>query len=410
MSAVAARQAASDVRIIGLIGAGHYFSHFFQLVLPPLFPVLKDVFGVSYAELGIAMTAFYATSGLMQTPAGFLVDRFGPRAVLLFGLALLSSAVGLLALVPSYGAMVGCAMLAGFGNSVFHPADYAILTARIDRARLARAYSVHTLGGNLDWATAPVVVLTLSHLFGSWRLALLAVALAGLTMTLCLAVAADLEIRAGGRRREEAGAAPAPDWRILFAAPVLLCFGYFALLSTSMIGIQNFLPSTLNVLYGTPIAAASAALTAFLFGGSAGVLTGGVIADRYHRHDFVVAAGLCVGGVVVLAIGLVEFETAALATLAAIAGFAFNITIPSRDMLVRNATPAGSAGKVFGFVYSGLDLGAALGPAIIGTMLDHGLARAVFFFLSAIILATVVAALVVRRASPAPALISLPAE
>src|SRR5260370_3134825 len=176
MAGSVARTRAEDLRVIGLIGVAHAVSHFFQLVLPPLFPLLKDAFGVSYAELGLLATFFYAASGLSQTPAGFAVDRFGARAVLLSGIFLFASAILLIGLAPSYWVMVPLVVAPGIGNSVFHPADYSILTGGVRKDWLARAYGGHQLGGNLGWAVAPAAELTLSHFFGG-RIALVLLAL-----------------------------------------------------------------------------------------------------------------------------------------------------------------------------------------------------------------------------------------
>ena len=163
-----------DVHVIGLIAVAHFFSHFFQLTLPPLFPLLKTVFGVPYVALGLAMSVFYGASGIGQTLSGFLVDRIGAARVLLGGMALFASSVALAGLVPSYWMLLPVALLAGLGNSVFHPADYSILNASVDPRRIGRGYSVHSISGNLGWAVAPTVVVGLTASSG-WRAALVTV-------------------------------------------------------------------------------------------------------------------------------------------------------------------------------------------------------------------------------------------
>jgi FSR family fosmidomycin resistance protein-like MFS transporter len=400
---------ARDAKVVSLIGVAHFFSHFLQLTLPPLFPVIKDEFGVGYAELGVVMTFFYGASGLMQTPAGFLVDRFGARTVLLVGLATISAAVALLGLAPNLWVLIVIMAVAGIGNSVFHPADYAILTASVSRARLARAYSIHTLGGNLGWAAAPVIVLPLAGALG-WRFALLAVGLSGLLVAAILLAQSALiegEARAAAPRHHST---PAPSAAILLTAPILLCFVYFTLLSASMIGVQNFLPASLHALYETPLETASKALTCYLLGASAGILAGGWIADRFRRHEVIVGIGLLGAAALILVVGMVDLGALPLSLVVGVAGFLSGTTFPSRDMLVRSATPPGSTGKVFGFVYSGLDLGAATAPPVLGLLLDHGSPRLVFVFVAVVLLATITAAVVVRRNAPAPLAAPHPAE
>src|ERR1044072_3159267 len=107
-----------DATLIGLVGLAHGVSHFSQLLLAPLFPWLKDAFGVSYAELGLLLSVFFVTSCAVQAGSGFLVDRRGPRPVLFVGLALLGTAALGYAASTSYWMMAGFAVVAGVGNGV----------------------------------------------------------------------------------------------------------------------------------------------------------------------------------------------------------------------------------------------------------------------------------------------------
>jgi FSR family fosmidomycin resistance protein-like MFS transporter len=374
----AARPLRQDVKVIGLIAGAHSLSHFYQLVIPVLFPLIKADLGVSYAELGAASALFYVVSGVCQTLAGFAVDRFGARRVLIGGLTLCSGGVLLAGLAHAYPMLLVASLVAGVGNSVFHPADFAILNARVDSARLGYAFSFHGIGGNLGWALAPLFCVALSAAWG-WHAALLAAASLGIVMIGVLltqreAIAVEL--------RRPAPDAPAPslaaDVRILTAAPVLMCFFFFFLLSVALTGIQTFGVASLSALYAAPVALASSALTAFLLGGAAGILAGGWVATRTSRHDLVAASGMLAAGVLMLSLALGALTPALLAPVLALAGFCSGATNPSRDLLVRGATPRGSTGKVYGFVYSGLDLGAMVTPVFYGWLLDRGLAQGVF--------------------------------
>jgi MFS transporter, FSR family, fosmidomycin resistance protein len=385
-----------DVRLVGLVGGAHFLSHFFQLVLPPLFPQFRDTFGVGYTELGIALMVFYAVSGVSQTAAGFLVDRLGARTVLVGGLALFSAAIMLAGFAVSYWMLLLVAVLGGAGNSVFHPADYAMLTAGVHQSRIGRAYSVHTLGGNLGWAAAPVTVIFLSALFG-WRNALLICGLAGLGMALFLYVQT-----AGFGEPRPRPASPAPrgaSVKVLLSAPVLLCFLYFLLLSISLVGVQTFLPPTLDALHGIPVEVATAALTGFLLGSSGGVVLGGFLADKTVRHDLLVCAGLLIAALLLFAAGPVDLGATGVVAAFAAAGFFSGATTPSRDMLVRGATPSGATGRVFGFVYSGLDLGSAVTPPVLGLLVDHGAPIGVFFVISGTLVLTTFSVVALRRFS-----------
>ena len=392
-----------DVRIIGLIGTAHFFSHFFQLTLPPLFPLLKDVFGVPYVALGLAVSVFYGGSGIGQTVSGFLVDRVGALRVLMAGMGLLAGAIALAGLVPSYWFLLPVALLAGLGNSVFHPADYSILNASVDPRRIGRGYSVHAISGNLGWAVAPTVVFALTAHFG-WRAALVTVGGLGLAMVVVLATqgGAFTGVHAGARR-----AGGVTDVRVLLTAPVLAAFAYFALIATALVGMQTFGVTGLMRVYETPMALATAALTAFLLGGAAGILGGGFLADRTSRHDVVAVSGLIGAAALILLVATGGVGPSRLPLVLAVAGFCQGVTAPSRDMLVRAATPPGASGKVFGFVYSGLDLGSCLVPVAFGWMLDHRDPRMLFVAVGVLLLCTIGTVVQVRRrAQPAPAAVT----
>lgn len=400
-----------DVKIIALVATAHGCSHFYQLVLPPLFPLITQTLGMSYEEAGLLVACFYGTSGLAQTPAGFLVDRFGARRVLLSGLALAATSVALMSLMSSFWVAIPLVVMAGLGNCVFHPADYSILSHTVSKSRMARAYGVHTLSGNIGWAAAPVTVLALAG-FAGWRGALAVVGLAGLGIVLLLV--SQSGVLDSGRAAPSARFAKAPrssTLGLLTSGPILLCFTYFVLLSVSLTGNQTFMPAALNQLYGTSLATAGAALSAYLLAGSLGVLVGGIAADRTPRHDGIVAAGLLAAASIMLLVGFVPLADPAIITAVALAGFASGITTPSRDMLVRGATPPGATGKVFGFVYSGLDLGAALTPPVLGFFLDRGQPRMVFMLAATALALTIATAFRVgkvraarmTRTEPAPA-------
>jgi FSR family fosmidomycin resistance protein-like MFS transporter len=413
MTDITADSTRRDVKVIALVATAHGCSHFYQLVLPPLFPFITASLGIGFEEAGLLMACFYTASGLAQTPSGFLVDRFGAGRVLLSGLALAATSVTLMSLIPSFWVAIPVVMLAGLGNSVFHPADYSILSHAVSKSRMARAYGVHTLSGNIGWAAAPVTVLTLAGVLG-WRGALAVAGISGLAVVLFLATQSG--ILASGRVQRTA---PAPAKRLgagtlglLASPPIVLCFAYFVLLSVSLTGNQTFMPAALNQLYGTSLGTAGAALSAYLLAGSLGILVGGIAADRSTRHEGIVAAGLLGAAAILLVVGFVRLPDPALIAVVALAGFASGATTPSRDMLVRAATPAGATGKVFGFVYSGLDLGAAVTPPVLGLFLDRGEPRMVFVLAAVTLALTISTALKLgrSRASLARRVEASPAE
>ena len=394
----------ADAKVIGAVGSAHALSHFFQLVLPPLFPLLRAEFGVSYATLGALLSVMYVASGLCQFGAGFAVDRFGARPVLLAGLGLLAGGTLAAGLVPDIGWLFPLVVLMGIGNGVFHPADFAVLNANVSPRRLGHAYSSHGIGGSLGYALAPVVSFGLASAFG-WRTSLLACGAFGLVAVVVLAMQRGaLDSRKHGVVVPKHTLSGSMD--LFRQRPILLCFAYFCVLTIGTIGITTFLGTSINAAYGLPLAIAATAITAYLLGNAAGVLAGGFLAARTARHDRVAATGLGVGAVLILLLALFAPLATWAIPLLALTGLALGATGPSRDMIVRGATPKGASGRVYGFVYSGLDLGSALGPVALGAMLDHGSPRlvaaaiALFLFVA---IATVVQVRHAGRGVTAPA-------
>jgi FSR family fosmidomycin resistance protein-like MFS transporter len=384
-----------DVRVIGVVGIAHGMSHFFQLVLPPLFPLLRAEFGVSYATLGALVSTFYVASGLCQFGAGFAVDRFGARPVLLGGLGLLAGGTLLAGTVPGIAWLFPLAALMGIGNGVFHPADFAVLNANVHPRRLGHAYSSHGIGGSLGYALAPIASYGLAGVWG-WRTALLALGAAGLVALALLATQSSvLQSRAHGTSPPKHTLAGSIE--LFSQKPILLCFAYFCVLTLATIGIQTFVGTSLNAAYDIPLAVATSAITAYLLGNATGVFGGGFLAARTTRHDRVAATGLAVGASLMLLIAASPMIAQWAIPMMALIGVAIGSTGPSRDMIVRGATPPGASGRVYGFVYSGLDLGATLGPVTMGALLDHGSPRIVFAAISLFLFLAIGTVIQVRR-------------
>lgn len=369
----------NDATVIGLISLAHGMSHFFQLLLAPLFPFIKDELGVSYAALGFLVALFYALSALLQPFAGFVVDRYGARGVLLGGIAFFVAGILVQAFATSYALLAVGAALGGIGNSVFHPADFAILNSRVSAPRLGYAFSAHGVVGYLGYAVAPVFSVSIGAAFG-WQAALLTGAALGVGVLAVLVVNAR---HLGIERQPSQKTSIRSEASVLFTAPVVLCFVYFAVFAAGLAGLQSFGVSAIVEQYRVAATAASSALTAYLVAAALGILAGGFVAARVSRHDLIAAAGMAVNALAVLVIAMQVIPGAALPAALAVAGFASGIVAPSRDLIVRASTPPGAAGRVFGFVYSGLDVGSLTMPVFYGWMLDHGVPHAVFYTVAA---------------------------
>ncbi|MGE0875999.1 MAG: MFS transporter [Burkholderiales bacterium] len=381
-----------DARVIGLVGVGHAISHFYQLMLPPLFPLMKDDLGVSYAALGFVLAVYFTVSGVFQFLAGFAVDRYGARRVLAIGLVLCVLGALLAGLSRSYEALLAAAVIGGLGNSVFHPADLAILNARVNTSRLGYAFSWHGVAGFAGYAIAPGFAIGAAAAFG-WHNALVLAAATGAAFLVVLYfLREDLYVEPAPRR-QAGGQGMVQDLGMLMSKPVLMCFFYFVLASVAFIAMQGFGVTALVSLFDMPVAMASAALSLFFFASAVGILAGGYVATKSSRHNVVAATGVSLAASLILTVALVPMPVALVPLMMAAAGFCTGITNPSRDLIVRQTTPPGSTGKVYGFVYSGIDVGSMLMPVLFGWMIDQGNPRGVLLTMAAALAITVVTVL-----------------
>jgi MFS family permease len=364
---------ATDFRIIGLVGSAHFVSHIYILVLPPLFPFLRAEFGVSYTELGAAIALFNILSAVLQTPAGYLVDRTSARAVLVGGLVLGAASLFAASMAPNFILFTLMFAVLGIANTVYHPADYALLSTRISAARTGQAFSIHIFAGFIGTAITPAVMLGLAAAFG-WRGAFLAAALLGVAVALAIVAFGDVLAgrEAAHNKQAASGAGSGGDRRILMTMPVVLNLLFFMLIACVSVGTQNYAIVALGALWGTPLSEAATALTVYLTFSAFAVLAGGILASRTQRHDLVAMIGLAASGVALLPVAFIDFNMALLIGLMAVSGFFNGLIQPSRDMIVKAVTPPGAFGRVFGFVTTGFNIGGIVAPPIFGYMMDHG--------------------------------------
>ncbi|MCQ4161861.1 MFS transporter [Roseomonas sp. GC11] len=393
-----------DWRIIGLIGTGHFLSHFYMLCLAPLFPLWRGEFGVTYAELGLSVALMSAVTAVLQTPVGFLVDRHGARPYLLGGTLLMALSISAMAFAPNYWVVLALAVLSGIGNSVIHPADYAILAGSIDKARMGRAFAMHTFTGNLGFALAPPIIVALALPLG-WRAALLLVGLLGVPVVGAIL----LQSRVLSDQPKPRAKAGEGGVRALLSRQMLLFFAFFLLSSMAGSGIQAFIITVLEQLWGIPGAAGSLALTGYMAGATSGVLVGGWFADRSKRHGAFVVGLTLVSIGLILALGFLPVPALGAAALTFGAGLALGASRTPRDVMVKDAAPPGQIGKVFGFISSGLPLGGALTPVPVGFLLDAGLVHWVLPLVAGL-LALSLLCMGSARGTPRPAAAPQPAE
>jgi len=392
--------------IVGLIAAGHFFSHFVMLALPPLFPLLMPELGIGFAAAGVLVAALNLTTGAAQIPMGFLVDRFGARTMLIGGLALMGAMLALAPFAHSYWALFAMFVAAGIGNSVFHPADYAVIAARIDEAHFGRAVSLHTFSGYLGWAAAPPAMLLLTAV-ADWRMALGLVGVAGLAiaamMLLRAALLDDTASIAARRERARQGGGFAAGVALMRSGPMVMMFLFFVLTAVATQGIMTFSIVGLPLIHGIGREMASSVLTAHLVASAAGVLVGGWLADRTARHNLVASLAIAAMAAAIMLVAFGGLPTLVMAGAMVLGGLFYGISSPSRDVIVKQASTAASAGVAFGFTATGLSVGNTLGPVAFGWIMDLGRPDLVYVGIALVVAASIVT-VTLTRPRPAPPL------
>lgn len=367
-----------DRRIIGLIGAGHFFSHFYLLVLPPLFVFLVPAYNLTYTQAATLISAMAFTSAAIQAPIGAVVDRYGAFWPLVIGVAVQSGSMLLMGFAPSYIVLLILAATAGLGNSVYHPADYAIMSSRLNPERMGRAFSIHTFSGHIGWAVAPTAAALLSAAVG-WRMALVMFGVCGLVVAGTMLINRDL-LGSGNAAGDDAPAQSTGDTlKLMLSRPILFCFLFFVVIAMAGVGFFSFFITAAEQHLSINLETASLALTAYFTASAIGILAGGQIADRTSRHGLVACAGFMTTALLLVGIAEIQPDGLLLFVMMIVAGFSNGLVPPSRDMIVRAATPPGSTGKVFGFVSVGLDVGSVMTPILFGWIMDGGEPRMVFW-------------------------------
>lgn len=396
-----------STRVNWLIATGHFLAHFYVLCLPPLFLAWQAAFHVSFAALGLALALMSGTTALLQTPVGFLVDRHGARGFLVGGVFLMSAGIAAMGFATAYWQVVACAILSGIGNSVIHPADYAILSGSVEKERMGRAFALHTFAGNVGFSVAPPLMAVLMLVFG-WRASVMTVGVIGIAASGLVLVQSRILLE---RARPRPARAAVSGRKLLISRPILLFFGFYMLGSMTGSGVQAWLITVLHEVHGMGIADASGALTAYTVGATMGVLAGGFFADAFGAFllsftvgvSLISAALLLAGGAVTLPVLLT------IATMFA-AGLSIGCTRTPRDMMLREAVPATEMGKVFGFVSSGLPLGSALTPVPFGYLIDRGHPEWILALAAGLLVLSLISVIAARAASRRGPMLVVPAE
>ncbi|NBP71669.1 MAG: MFS transporter [Alphaproteobacteria bacterium] len=393
MTSVPSAAIGREIRAISLVGFGHFLSHFYMFGLVPLFVAISADLNVTNLQLGAILTAYNVATGVLQTPMGILVDKFGARRVLIGGLFVTSAAFGLSGFTSSYWELLALFFVAGAGNSVFHPADYVILTASVDESRQGRAYSMHSFGGSLGTAAGPAVMVILMTQT-DWRTALIIAGSVGVLLSLVFVFSGDTLREDAATKQKTRSETPL---RSMINRGVVLLFLFYVLTSSANIGLTAFAPIYLPALYGVTVETAAYILSVLLFSNALGTLFGGWLADKTPRHDLVLVVSFSIYATLLAIVGTALIPVFLVVGAFVLGGFVRGIVNPSRDMMVRAVAPAGALGTVFAFVSTGFNVGQGIAPLAYGALLDGNLTNEVLYLSAAFMVASILLLLFSRN-------------
>ncbi len=395
-------------RVNILIGNGHFLSHFYVLCLPPMFLAWQEAFQVSFAELGMTIMLMSGTTALLQTPVGFLVDKYGARPFLIGGTLIMSLALASMSLATSFWQILVLATLSGVGNSVIHPSDYAILSGSVDKEKMGRSFALHTFSGNLGFSAGPPVAAFLMAAFG-WRSTLAIVGLMGIPVVLSIVLQS--RILKDQVREVAHGAVKMSGRDLLTSRTMILFFMFFMLGAMAGGGVQSWLVTVLHTFKGIELKLAATALTAYMLGSTTGVLVGGWFADTFKKHILPFVTGLTVlSSVLVIGVDWLPLPALAIVGMMFLSGLALGASRTPRDVMLKDAAPPGQIGKVFGFVSAGLPLGSAITPVPFGILIDKGHPELVLVLVAVILLLSLFCAGSARVSARADEVAVQPAE
>lgn len=404
---VVPRRRGNAAFVIGIVFGAHFLSHVFLLAFPPLFPLLAREFGLSTTRLGLLVTAIYVPTLLFQLPIGDVIDRIGARRVLVTGITVTALGITLAGFAPNYPMLLACAFLSGMGQSVFHPADYALLDTVTDSSTEGTAFSIHTFGGFAGFAVAPLVIGSLA-LTISWEIALIAVGLVGVGYAVIVHLTVEAvhtrAVRARKADNSESSSNADESARDTIKALVtftrrfkmLLVFGFYLLTMMAFVGLQSFTTVLAVDTYGFDESTANTLLTVHLTATTVGVLGGGPLADRLSVRDVLIVMLLsaALGVWTLVATGVPSFLVTG--GLLSIVGLLIGLSLPSRDKFANVVADPGAVGKSFGFFFTGLSLGAVISPVLLGAVIDRFSPR-VAFLLVGVFLVTAVTVVVLAH-------------
>ena len=143
-------------KVLGAISVAHLMNDMIQSILLAIYPMLKDSFSLSFAQIGLITLVYQLAASLLQPFIGFYTDRHPKPYSLPVGMGFTLLGLLLLSVAPSFGWLLVAAVLVGTGSSVFHP-ESSRVARMASGGRHGLAQSLFQVGGNVGSALGPLL-------------------------------------------------------------------------------------------------------------------------------------------------------------------------------------------------------------------------------------------------------------
>lgn len=417
-------------RVVALVSGSHLVNHAYLLLLPPAFPFLRPEFGVTTAQLGLAVGLLGAVVTVLQLPLGYVSDTYSRQLVLAISLVVGAVGCAMVALAPTFEWLLAAQVVLGVGVAGHHPAHYPLLAAATPDGRRGRAYSAHGFAGALGLAT-PFALVSLATVAGyGWRVAVGAVAVGG-ALYAVVGLAALRGVPRGVTHPPDASPLPRPrelgntrasallgraargvhaELRGFLATPAIpVLTALWFVNSVAAWGVRTYASTLLSDGYGLSPASATLAGSAMLGVGAVCILVGGYVTDRAGPlPTMVVGYAALVALASVLGTGALPALVAGAAVLPLAA--TVDVSRPGRAALTDAASSRGDVGKNFALMTVGISAGGAVAPPAFGALIGAFGVGPAFYAVALTALVALALTLAVARVEGGVAGVGRPAD
>lgn len=344
--------------VLGGISFSHFLNDTMQSLIPSVYPILKENYSLSFAQIGLITLAFQITASLLQPVVGSVTDRKPQPFSLAIGMGF--TFVGLLMLsgAHNFAMLVLSAAMIGLGSAIFHP-ESSRIARMASGGRYGFAQSVFQVGGNLGSAIGPVLAALIVVPFGQPSIAWFSsIAFVAIVVLWRIGSWYKPRIMTRGKAAMKPSAGAPSGSRVALAIGILimLVFSKYIYLSS----LTSYYTFYLMQKFAVTTQTSQLLLFVFLGAVAAGVYFGGPLGDRFGRR-YVIWFSILGALPFTLLLPYVNLEWTVI--LSVIIGLIISSAMPAIIVYAQELVPhrfGMISGLFFGFAFGAGGLGAAM--------------------------------------------------